>query len=94
MGADVREEMVSLNLHFMPRTPTSKVNCRKELDKNPFTNTPHSEKYKKLLRKRKELPAFVQMDEFYKVVRMMFDDVQTQERANLVQQKPDHDHSR
>jgi len=43
----------------------------KEQDTNQFTNLPYTQKYKKLLGKRKELPAFARMDEFYKVVRMM-----------------------
>jgi hypothetical protein len=54
----------------MPRT-ASKANRRKEQDTNPFTRLPYTGKYKKLLRKRKELPAFARMDEFYKVVRTM-----------------------
>lgn len=38
---------------------------------NPFTKVAYSQKYKKLLAKRKELPAFARMEEFYKMVRMM-----------------------
>ncbi|KAG8769755.1 DEAH-box ATP-dependent RNA helicase prp43 [Ceratobasidium sp. 428] len=34
---------------------------------NPFTNNPYSEKYKRILADRRCLPAFAQMEAFYKI---------------------------
>ncbi|KAG8724099.1 DEAH-box ATP-dependent RNA helicase prp43 [Ceratobasidium sp. 395] len=34
---------------------------------NPFTNNPYSEKYKRILADRRRLPAFAQMETFYKI---------------------------
>jgi pre-mRNA-splicing factor ATP-dependent RNA helicase DHX15/PRP43 len=35
---------------------------------NPFTRSPHSDQYYKILKARKKLPVYEQMDEFYKLV--------------------------
>ncbi|KAG8730362.1 DEAH-box ATP-dependent RNA helicase prp43 [Ceratobasidium sp. 414] len=34
---------------------------------NPFTKNPYTEKYKRILTERKRLPAFAQMEQFYKI---------------------------
>lgn len=38
-------------------------------DLNPFTKSPHTPQYKKILEARKKLPVFAQMDEFLEMVR-------------------------
>jgi hypothetical protein len=37
-------------------------------NENPFTRLSHSDRYHKLLKARKQLPVFAQMDDFYKMV--------------------------
>ncbi|KZT30283.1 P-loop containing nucleoside triphosphate hydrolase protein [Neolentinus lepideus HHB14362 ss-1] len=53
---------------FLPRKVNGKqVGKALESDVNPFTNTPHTPQYKKILEVRKKLPVYSQMDEFYKI---------------------------
>ncbi|KAI0631613.1 pre-mRNA-splicing factor ATP-dependent RNA helicase PRP43 [Trametes polyzona] len=53
---------------FLPRKVTSRqVLKAMEGDVNPFTKKPHSAQYKKILKDRKKLPVFSQMDEFLKM---------------------------
>ncbi|KAF8521150.1 P-loop containing nucleoside triphosphate hydrolase protein [Gautieria morchelliformis] len=52
---------------FLPRRVTAtQVQKALEGDVNPFTNSPHSSQYKKILETRKKLPVYTQMAEFYK----------------------------
>lgn len=41
-------------------------------NENPFTRLPHSPQYRKILESRKKLPVFAQMDEFYKIVSLLY----------------------
>lgn len=41
-------------------------------NENPFTRLPHSPQYRKILEARKKLPVFAQMDEFYKIVSLVY----------------------
>ncbi|KAF9220670.1 P-loop containing nucleoside triphosphate hydrolase protein [Gyrodon lividus] len=53
---------------FLPRKITAnQVRKALEHDRNPFTKTPHTPQYKKLLEARKKLPVYAHMDEFYKM---------------------------
>ncbi len=47
------------------------ANILQEGDVNPFTRQPHTPQYKKILEARKKLPVYAQMEEFYKMVRIM-----------------------
>lgn len=47
------------------------ANVLQEGDVNPFTRQPHTPQYKKILEARKKLPVYAQMEEFYKMVRIM-----------------------
>ncbi|KZT38666.1 P-loop containing nucleoside triphosphate hydrolase protein [Sistotremastrum suecicum HHB10207 ss-3] len=52
--------------------PPRRVNAKQvrkamEHDLNPFNDKPHTPQYKKLLARRKQLPIYAQMDEFYKM---------------------------
>ncbi|KAF9221070.1 P-loop containing nucleoside triphosphate hydrolase protein [Gyrodon lividus] len=52
---------------FLPRKVTAnQVRKALEHDRNPFTKTPHTPQYKKILEARRKLPVYAQMDEFYK----------------------------
>ncbi|KAH9974306.1 P-loop containing nucleoside triphosphate hydrolase protein [Lactifluus volemus] len=53
---------------FIPRNVTSRqVQQVIEGNENPFTRLPHSPQYHQILKARKNLPVFTQMDEFYKL---------------------------
>ncbi|KAF9242809.1 P-loop containing nucleoside triphosphate hydrolase protein [Melanogaster broomeanus] len=51
---------------FLPRKVNgNQVRKALEHDINPFTKTPHTPQYKKILEARKKLPVYAQMDQFY-----------------------------
>ncbi|KAH7886626.1 P-loop containing nucleoside triphosphate hydrolase protein [Phlebopus sp. FC_14] len=53
---------------FLPRRVTAdQVRQALGHDLNPFTKSPHTSQYKKILEARKKLPVYAQMDEFYKM---------------------------
>ncbi|TFK51412.1 P-loop containing nucleoside triphosphate hydrolase protein [Heliocybe sulcata] len=53
---------------FLPRKVSAdQVRKALESDTNPFTNTPHTPQYKKILDARKKLPVYSQMNEFYRI---------------------------
>jgi hypothetical protein len=49
-------------LHIVFLTPSQ------DGTENPFTRVPHSDRYHKILKARKKLPVYTQMDDFYQMV--------------------------
>ena len=67
-GEQVRKALVSRPLRVTSRQGIFETIIRKEHDINPFTKEPHTSQYRNILKTRKKLPVFAQMDDFYKMV--------------------------
>ncbi|KAG8713026.1 DEAH-box ATP-dependent RNA helicase prp43 [Ceratobasidium sp. 394] len=74
----------------IPRTVrAAKAKENLDGDTNPFTRQRYSDNYKKILESRKKLPAFTQMEEFYKIVSSAEFRPPTVWRVDLQWTKPD-----
>ncbi|KAK9897558.1 hypothetical protein P389DRAFT_58452 [Cystobasidium minutum MCA 4210] len=53
---------------FVPRQVNGAQTVKAmEHDINPFNGKPYSQRYKDIMKKRKDLPVFQQMDEFFQI---------------------------
>lgn len=60
-GAQCFKAMVSLGDIAMPYCDADAIVAFQENDINPFNGKPYSQKYKDIMKKRKDLPVFQQM---------------------------------